>query len=970
MDEELYLTDVISVDILQQLQNAFSEMTGMAAVTTDAYGVPITEPSNFSEFCMKYTRQTPLGNSRCMRCDKMGAELTMNSGRACTYYCHAGLVDFAAPILFKDKMIGSFIGGQVLPTPPNMNQIEKTAIELGINPVEYKIAASKVKILDSEQIRKSAESLAAIANAFSYMAYQSLELYRSNLEIEKASHMKSDFLANMSHEIRTPMNAVIGMVDLALREEMPPNAKNYVHQIKSSAKNLLVIINDILDFSKIESGKMDIINVAYEPLSLINDLASIANSRIGNKNIEFTIDVSPDMPQLIFGDNVRIHQILLNLVTNAIKFTKQGEVHLKFECVQAEEGMVNLKVSVSDTGMGIKEENFQKLFNSFQQVDSKRNRNIEGTGLGLAISKQLLSLMDGKISVESEYGKGSNFFFELPQRIIDDTPAIPMLNKNSKTGIIISNEYVRKQLIRDLNRIGAEPVMLDDVALSEIDDFEYIIMERDFYSHEMEERLKKAPNTQCIIVIANYDAPNDIESPNVKIIHKPVYSLTLYNAMGISNYVIAENKEIDSFTFVAPDARILIVDDNSTNLTVAKGLIEPINMIVDTAESASVAIELASRTKYDLIFMDHMMPEVDGIEATHIIRRMLPSYSDTPIIALTANAVGGAREMFIKEGMNDFVAKPIEVKDIISKLRKWLPQDKILPANKVEGNEESSERKLVDIPELNVENAISMLGSEKLYLSVLKEYYSSIDKKAGSIQSHYCREEWKEYTIEVHALKSTSRQIGADDVGELAAELEQAGKDNNIELIREKTQHLLDEYMRFKKILAPIFAEEETEANTEHADNNIMLSLISKIDEALENYDILQIDDVIAEMDGYEYDERYQPIFNNLKKAAENSDIDKCLEIAAQWREEINSVPSSGSNDISDKTVLNMLENLQDALNNFDILKIDEEVESLGKYKYANAYQEYYEQLKEYAEQSDIDRCCEIVAKWRAVIIG
>ncbi len=968
MDEELYLTDVINVDILQQLQDAFSNMTGMAAVTTDAHGVPITEPSNFSEFCMKYTRQTPLGNSRCMRCDKMGAELTMKSGKACTYYCHAGLVDFAAPILFNNKMIGSFIGGQVLPTPPNMNQIEKTALELGINPIEYKKAAEKVKILDSDQIKRAAESLAIIAQSFSYMAYQSLELYRSNIEIEKASNMKSDFLANMSHEIRTPMNAVIGMVDLALREEMSSDARNYVHQIKTSAKNLLVIINDILDFSKIESGKMDIINVAYEPLSLINDLASIANSRIGNKHIEFTIDVSPEMPQMIFGDNVRIHQILLNLVTNAIKFTKQGEVHLKFECVHEEDNMVTLKVSVSDTGMGIKKENFKKLFNSFQQVDSKRNRNIEGTGLGLAISKQLLNLMGGKISVESEYGKGSNFFFELPQRIIDGTLAIPTLDKNVKTGIIVSNEYVRKQLIKDLNRIGANPIMLDNIDLSEISSFEYIIMERDFFSDNIEECLKQSPNTQCIIVIANYYAPNDIEYPNVKIIHKPVYSLTLYNAMGISDYTVTENNDMDSFTFVAPDAHILIVDDNSTNLTVAKGLIEPINMMVDTAESASAAIELASRTKYDLIFMDHMMPDVDGIEATHIIRRMLPSYSETPIIALTANAVGGAREMFIKEGMNDFVAKPIEVKDIISKLRKWLPQDKILPANKAENKEDNSESKHIDIPELNVENALSMLGNEKLYLSVLKEYYNSIDKKAASIQEHYCLERWKDYIIEVHALKSTSRQIGADEVGELAAELEQAGNDNNIELIREKTQHLLEEYMKFKEILAPVFAEEEKHSNVKHADNSTILSLLDKLKEVLDNYDILQIDDVINEISEYECDDRYQPIFKRLKKAAGESDIDRCNEILDEWREEINSTSENG-NIVSDKIILDMLENLQDALNNFDILKIDEEVESLGKHEYPEAYKKYYEQLKEFADQSDIDSCCEIVSNWRADLI-
>ncbi|MGN0612963.1 MAG: PocR ligand-binding domain-containing protein, partial [Porcipelethomonas sp.] len=429
-DDELYLTDLVDVEILQKLQDAFSEMTGMAALTTDKYGMPVTQGSNFTDFCMKYTRETPLGYSRCMRCDKTGAELTMKSKKTCSYYCHAGLVDFAAPIIANGQMVGSFIGGQVLPAPPNMTAFEEIAQELGIDPQEYKEAVSRVKIVSKEKIDRSAESLRVIADCFSHLAYQSYELHRSNVEIEKASNMKSDFLANMSHEIRTPMNAVLGMTDLALREEMSPAAKDYIHQIKASAKNLLVIINDILDFSKIESGKMDIINVAHEPLSVVNDLASIANSRIGNKDIEFTMDIEPDMPQTVFGDNIRIHQILLNLITNAVKFTQRGEVHLRIRCIRESDEKVIMKAAVSDTGIGIKEENLKKLFHSFQQVDSKRNRNIEGTGLGLAISKQLLELMGGNISVSSEYGKGSTFFFKVPLKIIDKTPAIPKLERN------------------------------------------------------------------------------------------------------------------------------------------------------------------------------------------------------------------------------------------------------------------------------------------------------------------------------------------------------------------------------------------------------------------------------------------------------------------------------------------------------------------------------------------------------------
>lgn len=967
MDDELYLTDLISVDILQKLQNAFSDMTGMAALTTDKYGMPVTEGSNFSDFCMKYTRESPLGGSRCMRCDKNGAELTMNSGKACTYYCHAGLVDFAAPILIGGKMIGSFIGGQVLPTPPNMNQIEKTAIELGIDPKKYKEAALKVNIVDSERIRKAAESLSLITQVFSDFANQSYELHKSNIEIEKASHMKSDFLANMSHEIRTPMNAVLGMVDLALREEMSNTAKEYIHQIKSSAKNLLVIINDILDFSKIESGKMDIINVAYEPLSVINDLASIANSRIGNKDIEFTIDVSTDMPQMVFGDNVRIHQILLNLITNAIKFTQQGEVHLKFECIRKDSENVIIRASVSDTGIGIKESNLKKLFNSFQQVDSKRNRNIEGTGLGLAISKQLLSLMGGTISVASEYGKGSNFFFELPQKIIDNSPAIPNLQKQTKIGLLVSNKYVKDQITKDLDRIGAEIIILDDIDIYDNDDYEYIILERIFFSQGFRNYLTEHPDIQAIVIV-NYDAPNDIEFPNVRLLHKPIFSLNLYNAIGISNFSLGENNEVDSFTFVAPEAQILIVDDNSVNLTVAKGLIEPLGMVIDTAESAAEAIEMVSKTKYDLIFMDHMMPEVDGIEATHIIRRMLPSYRETPILALTANAIGGAKEMFIQEGMNDFVAKPIEIKDIISKLRKWLPQEKILPTNKKDTPNDSDSNKIPKIEGLDMDHAISMLGSEKLFWSVLKEYYNSIDKKSNSILEHRLNERWKDYTIEVHALKSTSRQIGAEHIGELAAELEKAGNENNIDLINEKTDYMIEEYIKFKELLSPIFSEEQ-KSEISFADNSTIISMLNKMADALNDFDILKIDDVITEMNNYEYDPIYFRNFEDLKKSAADSDIDKCFEAIENWKKCIDYVTNENSATTPKEIILNMLNSLQNALNNFDILKIDEEVELLRKHKYSDDQNKLLKELIEYAEKSDIDSCCEVVANWKALLI-
>lgn len=892
IEKELNLTDLIDTETLQQIQDAFSDMTGIAALTTDRYGVAITQGSSFEDFCEKFTRTSELGRQRCESCDINGAEISRKYGCSVSYYCHAGLVDFAAPIMANGEIVGSFIGGQVLVDPPYIPSIRETAVELGIDPDEYEAAVKKVPIVSREQVEKAAHSLYVIASTISNIAYKSYELHKSNLEIEKATKMKSDFLANMSHEIRTPMNAVIGLADLALREEMPHAVREYIHQIKASSKNLLVIINDILDFSKIESGKMDIVEVEYEPLSVIHDLTSIINSRIGDKDIEFTMDISPDMPKKIYGDNVRIHQIILNVLTNAVKFTNQGEVHFKMAFEKRSDDTVMMKAVIRDTGIGIKEQDKHKLFNSFQQVDSKRNRNIEGTGLGLAISQQLLGLMGGNITFESEYNKGTTFYFEVPQKVVDPSPIMPPLKRSLKAAILLGNTYVKVQLVTDLTRIGVECIDCSDISSFNDLQVDYFIVGKTFFTRIVQNLVMKHPDIQCLVIVP-YDSIDAVNIPNVRVISKPVYSLSLYNAMGIHDIVLGcSTAENESFAFTAPDAQILIVDDNSVNLTVASGLLKPLKMKIDTAQSAADAIEKIHHVKYDLIFMDHMMPEVDGIEATHIIRRLLPSYTDVPIIALTANAVGGAREMFIREGMNDFVAKPIDLKDALSKLRKWLPAEKIVPIDDdgetlstdqpISDDKTRSAISVLDIKELNVEGALSLLGSENLFWIVLTEYYNSIEKKAKIILEHKAAEHWRNYTVEVHALKSSSRQVGADHIADVAAEMEKAGNEGNISLINEKTDGLIEEYLQLHETLKKYFTDvSDDEIRT--AEFEDIVSMLDQMHEALDNFDTLQIDEVIDEMSKFQYLDKNAEFFEHLKSAAADSDIDECLNIVEEW---------------------------------------------------------------------------------------
>lgn len=894
-NKKLTLTDLIDVELLQTIQNAFSRLTGYAALVTDADGTAVTEGSNFSDFCIKYIRSNPEGRKLCELCDKYGAHQAHINGESSYYYCHTGLIDFAAPIVMEGHVVGCFIGGQVGTKEIPYDKLIEDADKFGIDREAYLAAAKKIKLVSQEEVESNSRALFEIAKVLSKIAYDRYQLRIKNRQIEESARAKSDFLANMSHEIRTPMNAVLGMAELALREEMSPAARDYIHQIMFSGKNLLVIINDILDFSKIESGKMDINEVVYESMSMFNDLATIVNSRIGDKEIEFTIDVDPSIPQMLMGDNTRIQQVLINILNNAVKFTSIGEVHLKVTSEKIADNSVIMKMAVSDTGIGIKPEDMSKLFKSFQQVDGRRNRNIEGTGLGLAITQSLVELMGGKITVQSEYEKGSTFTIELPQKIVSNAIAVPDVPPELHVALLIDNDYVKAQIIRDLTRVRVEYTDLSVTETMDNSIYDFLIADEQAFTADLRDYFLENEKMQCIVV-SSFRTPNNMDVPRIRVVHKPVYYLNLYFALGfISEYTRNDVISETDFSFTAPDASILIVDDNAVNLTVAKGLLEPLKMQISTVTSAAQTVEILKQQKFDLIFMDHMMPEVDGVQTTHIIRRLMPDCSNVPIIALTANAIAGTREMFIAEGMNDFVAKPIDIKDINAKLKKWLPQEKIIPISAeeaamkdVKADSSPIKRSVSDITFLNIEEAMDLLKSDNLFWMVLKEYYISIDKKAVSIEQHLESQEWKDYTIEVHALKSTSRQIGADELADLAAELENAGKNIDIDFIQENTGKAMTMYRELKEKLTPFFPDVKAEDTAKKSCKPPeIVEILNELDMAIEEFDTLAIDEVIEKLSQYKFDKIFFRFFRQLTEAAEIGDIDICGEISKQWKEEI-----------------------------------------------------------------------------------
>ena len=862
-------------------------MTGIAALTTDADGIPVTEGSNFSEFCMKYTRSTEKGCKSCIECDKWGAELAMKKGKAAVYFCHADLVEFSAPIVADGRLMGCFLGGQVLTKEADPEKIRKVAARIGVDPEEYVEASKKIRIIDRETVDNAAKFLHMIASVLSDMAYNKYLVYRANKELEKSGNMKSDFLANMSHEIRTPMNAVIGMAEMALREELPPVAREYINQIKEAGRSLLTIINDILDFTKIESGRMDVNEVKYEPMSIVYDVANIVMTRLKEKDVELILDVSPDLPSELYGDSIRIKQVLLNLLNNAAKFTARGRITMKMNYVETAPDEIEMRISVEDTGIGIKKEDISKLFQSFQQVDSKRNRNIEGTGLGLAISKRLLSLMNGDIWVESEYEKGSKFSCALPQKVINKAPSITIQDADSLlAGVLVSNPYIRESLCSDVADLGVDYILKDSKDFHTFPEGKkiFLFIEYSLFSGKVEAFVRQNPQITAVLLIEFYDSV-DYNIPNLLVVRKPLFALTIAMILNGEELHFDDDTDKKEFDFIAPDANVLIVDDNAVNLTVAEGIMEPLKMKIDTVTSGKAAVDKISRFHYDIVFMDHMMPELDGVETTHIIRRFHPEYDDVPIIALTANAVEGTKEMFCREGMNDFIPKPIELRLLASKVKQWIPIEKVQKIHhtrNIDKGEKKSDH--IVVGDLDIKYAMEFLVSEELFWKVLKVYYHSIDKKAKLIKELEEAENWTEYTIEVHALKNSSKQIGAMVLSERAAAMEKAGNARDALSIHRHTDKMLEQYMGYRSILEPFCADSaKGDAGKEKVPAEAVQNCFGRMRGAVDDLDMDGMEEVIQEMDQYRYEGWQKEMFARLKEAVEEIDVDSCEAIMIEW---------------------------------------------------------------------------------------
>jgi signal transduction histidine kinase/CheY-like chemotaxis protein/HPt (histidine-containing phosphotransfer) domain-containing protein len=688
-------------------------------------------------------------------------------------------------------------------------------------------------------------------------------------EAQTANSFKGMFLANMSHEIRTPMNAILGMSELILREDLSTNVRENTYSIQNSCLNLLAIVNDILDFSKIDAGKMEIVNTEYEPMSIINDAVTTIYSKLEDKDVRILIDVDASLPQTLIGDNVRIRQVILNILNNAVKFTKIGFITFKMSYRKTSYG-INLKVSVKDTGIGIKPNKLDELFTEFKSIDTHKNSGIEGTGLGLIISKRFIELMHGFINVKSEYNAGSEFYFTIPQQVANDTPSAKVHEREKYSVLLYEPDLYQNEMItRMFESLKIKCKTIDDETefLNEIGNAGYTHVFIEYVDYNKYKDVLSALDSSIEIVAMHEKNVVVKLDSGIKFLSKPIYCLPVAAVFNNENYtgVVQNGKSLNNVNFIAPDASVLIVDDNEVNLKVAVGLLKPYKMQVDTAMSGKSAIQMITNNHYDIICLDHMMPGLDGIETTKIIRAMNDEYyKKIPIIALTANAVSGAREMFIEAGMNDFISKPVEVRKFINTIKKWIPKEYIKKAYaesakntpKVPQDADTSDE-YKDISAslksagINAEHGVMYCGTMENYLSILNEYVRLGDSKISLIEKNVADKDWERYTIEVHALKSMSAQIGAAEFSSLALELESAGRERNIDAVTSKTPKLIENYRNILAALEPISnsnaekSAQKPEYDKNHIDISELKVCIKELDDAVEGFDIEKAEQLV-----------------------------------------------------------------------------------------------------------------------------
>ena len=765
------------------------------------------------------------------------------------------------------------------------------------------------------------------------------------VSLTMAEQSKNDFLANISHEIRTPVNTIYGMCELLTQETDLQDIKGKVYDIQNASRGLMSVVSDIMDFTDMQFGNMDLENEEYNLASTMNDIVNMSVAMKKDKHVELIINCDADMPRLLYGDEKKIRRVLMNLVSNAVKFTNEG-------CVTIDLGMrkeaygINLVLKVRDTGIGMKEEDLEKIFTSFNQVDTRRNRQEGGIGLGMAISKTIVEKMNGVISVKSRIGQGTSVTAVIPQKVVDERPIIHIENPEQINMLIyismeqfeltaIRDEYfsniknmlsqleVEGHICRNLNELKrrVEGENVTHVFIGRVD-----YLEDPAFFNTLSEKIK-------VIMLIDHWEEKFIEKDTIIRLFKPFYLLPIVAVLNNEMVVQKPEHEVRKGKFVAPDVHVLVVDDNVMNIKVVQGLLANYKIHVTAATSGKEALEKIESKDYDFVFMDHMMPEMDGVETLHKIRAKSGSYYHrVPIIALTANAIAGVRASFLAEGFADFVEKPVESSVLERVLRRNLPEEKLLPLDEELLNQDSFEKKqaesvsgdepangdslskemslIEEVPadfkvgDLDIQKGLIYCGGMTQYLEILKLYSDSGPQNLDNVERLFEKEDWNNYTIAVHAVKSSMLSIGAVRLSELAKALEAAGKEVNISYIKENHREMIEEYHRVIGLLKDFRSEQSGNGEEEESTEGLpeiydmeFERFVSEMEDAMYGFDEDEMLRILDELQKYKY--RGKSLKGGLapiRRKVENSDYMSAVESLSKLKDDLKNSEGGDTN--------------------------------------------------------------------------